>query len=427
MVEHAPNLYFHSATNPIANADQCAAEEQALRIFRSADLHDAIKRIGFLWRLAYGENVGDQARDTFEEAMHENAFNYLLKAVASDGNYPRPVRVFMPSNVSFGREIPGSRMGGDNPDNCYRLIGIHPGVRYEVFGRPMGKVAASVSFTLVANYGTSQTIQGIDFDDLRKEPDGSFTLVIDGDPADGRTNHLRTGPAVKFLYIRDSMNDWVTETPLALTVRRIDSPTAAALTDGQITERAVKAMVEEVPLYYWFTRLCSGRAMNSMVEPDMSASLGGLVTQASSQGWFRLTENDAFVITLDAAGAKYFSFVAYDWWFRSIEYWQRTSSLTQGQMKPDPDGRYTVVLSRRDPGVHNWIDPGDQREVLAVARWQGLPRMLGERHPTLHVQTTTFSELSSVLPEGYSRISPDGRRSQQQQRRTSYERRLVQV
>ena len=189
-----------------------------------AEYQAARQKAAFLWRLAYGEHASAEALETFDAAMDEYAFNYLLKAIASDGNYPRFVRDFMPPHEWFGRKVPGARIGGDNPDNCYRVAGIAHGERYAVHGKVIGQPASSVTFTLVANYGTSVTIETLDFHDVQRAADGTFTIEIDAEPAAGRANHLRTAPGCKFLFVRDSMNDWHSETPLALSIRKLGAP-----------------------------------------------------------------------------------------------------------------------------------------------------------------------------------------------------------
>jgi len=257
-----PTDFLLATTNPIANRDQMAAEEDALAVLKTQTYKDARTRTAFLWRLAYGEDARAEALPMFEEAMDEYAFNYVLKAVASDENYPRLVRDFMPPHSWFGRSLPGARMGGDNPDNCYRVGGVAHGARYEVSGKVIGRPAANVSFTLVANYGTSVTLQTLDFNDVERASDGSFTITIDATPAQGRRNHLCTAPGCKFLFVRDSMSDWNQETPLALCLRRVDAPSADPLTIEQMAARAAHRMIEEVPLYYWFTRLFSGKLLS---------------------------------------------------------------------------------------------------------------------------------------------------------------------
>src|SRR5215212_4884166 len=82
--------------NPIANPDQFAAEEATLRILKLPQVREARTKAAFLWRLAHGVDVSQEALATFEDAMDEWVTNYVIKAAASDTNYPRFVRNFMP-------------------------------------------------------------------------------------------------------------------------------------------------------------------------------------------------------------------------------------------------------------------------------------------------------------------------------------------
>ncbi len=98
--------HFLSAQNPIANADQIAGEDQAMRLWARPDVQSARKRIAFLWGLAYGADAPTEMRPSFDAAIDEYAFNYVLKAAASDAGYPRILRTFMPAYRWFGRNVP---------------------------------------------------------------------------------------------------------------------------------------------------------------------------------------------------------------------------------------------------------------------------------------------------------------------------------
>lgn len=421
-----PSGFLLSQVNPIANSDQCAAEETALRILQLPVYKEARQKAAFLWRLAYGEDVRGEALPSFDAAMDEYAFNYLLKAVASDENYPRLVRDFMPPHQWFERWVPGARMGGDNPDNCYRVGGVSYGPRYEVHGQALGTAAACVTFTLVANYGTSVTIETLEFSDVDCDADGSFTLSIDLNPAEGRRNHLRSAPGCKFLFVRDSMADWGKETPLALSLRRVDPADADPLTDQQLAERAAHRMIEEVPLYYWFTRLFSGKPVNTCQLHSSSGSVGGLVTQAGAQGRVRLRDNEAAVVTVDPAGAKYSGIVLMDWWFRSLSYWDHTASMTNPVSKPEPDGRVTYVISLKDPGVHNWIDTCGLHETLVLYRWQALPANPVRQGPVVDpVRVVKMKDLEKALPRDTVTVTPMERARQVEERTAAFARRVV--
>ncbi|MEJ0045245.1 MAG: hypothetical protein WDN04_03205 [Rhodospirillales bacterium] len=73
-------------------------------------------------------------------------------------------------------------MGGDNPDNCYRLVGIEHTGRYRLTVTPRNAEPASTTFTLVANYGTSKTVQTLDADHAVRDADGGFQIDIHADP-----------------------------------------------------------------------------------------------------------------------------------------------------------------------------------------------------------------------------------------------------
>jgi len=94
-------------------------------------VQQARSQAAFMWVTAMG-TVSGEAQALFEAAMDEYAFNYAIKAVNSDANHPRVVQNFMPRHTWFGREINGARLGGDNPDNGYRLIPVEHGAAYEL-------------------------------------------------------------------------------------------------------------------------------------------------------------------------------------------------------------------------------------------------------------------------------------------------------
>src|SRR5262249_8270336 len=158
----------------------------------------------------------------FEAMMDEYTFNYAIKAANSDPARPRVVRSYSPAAHWFGRDIPGSRWGGDNPDNAYRLIPVEATGRYEIYGRRMPGGGANVSYALVANTATSMPLSLLEDHEVKVDADGKFTITVDDRPAQGRVNHLQNKPGALYVFIRDSMGDWEKETPNALSVKRFD-------------------------------------------------------------------------------------------------------------------------------------------------------------------------------------------------------------
>ena len=414
--------YFLSSSNPVANVDQRTVEDLARELIRRPELIKAREQAGFLWRAVAEYTAGAQI-SRLDNMLAECTVNYALKG-ALDPDYPRIVRLLQPPGRWFGRDMPPSRWGGDNPDNAYRLAPIAHGARYVVYGQRMPGGIANVTYTLVANTATSVTLASLEDRGLVTAADGSFVITIDDQPANGRPNHLQTHPDVKFLFVRDCMNDWGSETPNALRIHRLDKPACAPRTIEAMAEFAARHFVADVYLLYWFTRLNYGIPPDSMVKPRGSGGVGGLRSQMGSQGLIRLKDNEAMIVTATAAGAAFRDFVMHDLWYLSIEYWNLQTSLTAGQMAADEDGRYTFVIAHEDPGVHNWLDTGGLHEIFALHRWQGLPQDAKAPDPQITSRVVALKDVASALPKGVRAISSAKRKEQLARRRREFLRRF---
>lgn len=410
--------------NPIATADQFAAEEEVRRMWALPQTRAARDQAAGLWRVGHGADIPEGLLDSFDSAIDGWVSNYLFKAAAANPAKPRIVRNFMPAYSWNGAGVPDARMGGDNPDNCYRLAGIAPGGRYRITGRVVDAQPAHVSFTLVENWGTSVTAQTLELPGILVDPHGDFTIVIDGAPAGGRPNHMQSTPRTKFLFIRDSMMDWSRETPLDLTIERLDSG-AASLDFEERLDEALRRMREDVPLYYWFFRLSAGKPINSMAQPTGVAGYGGLVTQASSLGRLRLDDDQAAIVRFDPAGACYNSFQMAMWWYRSIDAHRRQTGLTAAQAEPNADGTISLVVSARDPGIANWVDTGGYRDLLPMIRWQGIPATAVREGPRHWLDVVPFGEIARHIPADATRIDAIERAARLAQRRRDWDRRTT--
>jgi hypothetical protein len=76
------------------------------------------------------------------------------------------------------------------------------------------------------------------------------------------------------------------------------------------------------------------------------------------------------------------------------------SSLNKSQAVANTDGAYVYVLSLRDPGVHNWIDPVGLREGWMLLRWQGVPPTTDPATLIRSVTAVKLDDLEAALPAG---------------------------
>jgi hypothetical protein len=207
---------------------------------------------------------------------------------------------------------------------------------------------------------------------------------------------LRSAPDARFLFIRDSMGDWSRETPLAIRVTRLDLLSAPPIDEDEVARRAIGAMIDEIPLYYWYNAICINRPVNTLPQPINAGRMGGLVSQSSTIGWFSITDDDALVIRVDPAGAAYQSVVLHDWWFRTVDYPHLLSTINLAQAKRARDGTYTVVAARRDPGAPNWLETGGLHNLIVAARWQGLPGEQVRAGPAIDVKKIALADVAKL-------------------------------
>jgi hypothetical protein len=411
--------------NPTDNPDQIAAERDAIALLESDIVRDGRQQVDRLWRSGWADSIPDEVRPYFDSMVDEYLANWVFKAVSSDGNYPRLVRNFCEPYSWHGHNVPGTRAAGENPDNVYRMAGIYHGNSYKISGRPVGIEPANVSLTLTGNYGTTVTIQTLESHQLQRAPDGSFEITVDDLPANGRANHMTTAPGVKFLYVRDSMDDWERETPLDLQIQLVSTPKADPLTHEMMAREAVRRASEDVFLYFWYQSGFLNIAPNVLHNLPVAHGTGGLVTQGLTKGHFNLGDDEAAIIEYEPAGAAYVAVQLTNWIFRSLDADRCTSSLTRAQSIVDSDGKVRLVIARRDPGVANWLDCRNFREVIYMHRWQGLPGEPANGGPHALGRVVKLDQLHRDLPPETVWFDKTQRSEQLARRKAAYDRRFA--
>lgn len=398
--------------NPVATQDQRDIEDLTLRLLARPELVRAKEIATLLWRNAVAWPSREQM-DRFDNMIDEYTFHYAIRAANSDADHPRIARFMVPRHTWFGREIPGSRWAGDSPDFVYRILPLDPVARYEIHGRPAGNgEPPTVNYQLLGTRASPLPMGLLDSLDMAYEADGSFVITLGPDAPEGRPNHIQMRPGADHLMIRDALGDWVAQKPNHLEIRRIDPPSRAPLEEDELARRAAQSVLDMVYYAFYTTQSGSGQAPNDIRPPQSSGAFGGMPTQWGCKGNLDLAEDEAIVVTANAAGALFRNVVLCDRFMMSIDYWNRTTSLNMDQMTPDEDGRFTYVVSHRDPGVANWLDTGGLRQTIFGQRWQSIPRGYTGEQPRMTTRIVKLDDLDKALPGGAARIDPAGRAAQ---------------
>lgn len=416
------HLTAAGSANPLATSDQTEVTARALRILQTPEVKAGREKAEILWKFVLKHHPPTEAMASFDSMMDDYTFNYVLKAANLDANFPKVVHVYTPPHEWQEMSVPGSRWGGDNPDNIYRIIPIDAKANYRLDGRQFGSGPANVSYMLVSNWETSKTLNGIDGRDFPVAADGTFSITIGPDSANGRPNHIQTKPGALFLFIRDSLADW-DEKANALTINRLDAPDGPPMTEQDMAERAAQAIVDGQPLVYYYIQSTHGK-LNQMPAFFRAGPVGGLVSQRNSNTWALIEDEEALVITLDPSAAAYYSLVSQNYWFITIDYANHLSTLNNGQVTHNTDGTVTYVVSISDPGVHNWIDTAGIHNPILQIRLQGLPPEL-PREPWVKSQLIKLNDLKSVVPKETVWVSPEERAAQIAKRRGQIQARMA--
>ncbi len=418
-----PEQGFLSPRNPLATASQKMIEDKALALMEHPEMLRARHVVTTLWKHAVAWPSREQM-DRFDNMIDEYLMHHAFRAANGDPNYPEVGWFMIPEHEWLGRKVTGSRWAGDSPDFLYRTIPIAHGGRYRIHGVQTSEIAPIVFYSLMADETASPvTLSLLESLDMDIGSDGSFTITVDATPPDGRRNHLQTKPGAEFLMIRDALGDWLTQSPNALTVERLN-PDGGPKSADDMARHAARIAINGVYYAHYITQSGQGQPPNQVRPPVSSADWGGVATQVGTFGQLDLAPDQAIIVRSNAADANYRNLVLYDAFMLSNEYWKRTSSLNMHQMTPDEDGDFTYVISHQDPGIRNWLDTGGLRKTLFGQRWQAFTRGRQHEDPWMTMKVVEVDDLEREIPAGAARIDASGRMAQLQARQAGFDRRF---
>lgn len=404
-------------TNPIATAEQARFEREALRVLADPRMQATIADRRTYWLDKAQPSAS--MRQAFDLYYPEVVFGAIIWSLNSDAERPAVVTISRIPHQLEGTPVPGSRWGLDNPDSVYRVIPIDGAARYVIRGRVPDPRLTENYFTLWnAHMGTVDVLDG---KTLALDANGRFEIFVDADPKGDRANHIRSSPEAVEFYIRDVIADWARERPNELSIERLGGPPAKPERSFDEEVAAAQAMlIRNVDNTMRWNAQAMDKPVNGFDFTIDRDSDGALRNQLYIMGHFDLADDEALVIDIGLGGADYFLAPITNIWGTTNDIVHRTSSLNLTQSARTPEGRLTYVVSRRDPGVWNWLDPCDMPDGLLTLRWaefaDGRP---GEGFGAKS-RVVKRDALDAALPPGTRRVTPEERRRQQEERAPTY-------
>jgi hypothetical protein len=249
-------------------------------------------------------------------------------------------------------------------------------------------------------------------------PDGSFTISIGPEAADGRPNHLQSTAGAQHLIIRDIFDDLTRQRPMALTIERLDPPKGPPKTIDEIVKDVPGQMTKAIDNTIGLTGAINRMPPNVLPAPAFMNQTEALVTQAYAMGHFKLSPTQAFVIRMTLGSAGYAVVPATNYWGGIGDFLQHRTCVSSPRATPNGDGSYTYVVARADPGVANWIETDGVDEGMLCIRWTAFRP--GGPMPTLTAQLVESADLEAALTQDTPRLDATGRRKQIEQHKEYY-------
>ncbi|MEE4023447.1 hypothetical protein V1Y59_10190 [Gordonia sp. PKS22-38] len=323
--------------------------------------------------IAEAEKLIASAEFVESEQDLAEGYDYLAGSIAAIVQLVRSRQKSHPNFITSTG--PMTKMGLDNPDTLYYHADLEPTGTYIVRGRRGGTV--DLSFQVLTGDYTPSSVPGGDdaFDDRRIpiDADGNFEITF-GPPIDAeRADYFTLAEGASMLSVREVYGDW-DQRKGTISIERID--TAGTAPDepdlARVTRRyatAGKMLASRINTWFNFPKwFYLDEPVNTFTPPRLTP--GGLATQYSSVGHYRLADDEAMIITVPRSDAPYQGFQLGSMWYISLDYVNHQTSLNSAQAQVDPDGMIRMVVSRRNPGVANWIETTGRTTGIMQFRWQ---------------------------------------------------------
>ncbi|OBT73338.1 hypothetical protein VF21_08416 [Pseudogymnoascus sp. 05NY08] len=413
----------YSGGNPLATSGQRYLDALSIKINEDHDFAFLKAEAKATFQTAHGPPISQEANSRLDAAIDELAFSSIQKAVNNDPYYPKVYWVDAGPRNWFGLNVPGGRYSYDNPDCIYRTIPISSKLRYVLRGYRHPEGPTDVTFSLISDPDSQNTVAILAGNDLVVDADGSYMITIDSSSGEGQTNHIKSSLLAQQLFVRNNLGNRAVQTPDNLTVELLDDATGHKPIDETAIFHRAQWNLQESIIDYGVGALglkTMINPVNKLSKPSQSRTLGTLTTQASSFGHFNLKADEAIVATLSVGEADYFVFSATDPWLITVDPGAYQLSLNSEQAIANAEMGHTLLSSpgQIQGGVSNWIDTAGLNEGTIMVRWQGLPTDSSDKDNGVAIvtQVVQLSQLADVLPARTQYVTPEQRKEQLGQR-----------
>ncbi len=361
-------------TTPTSQGPAHAAFERWLESLRAAG------------EVIVGELGGKDERERAEGFRHvARVADVAREMIIEKGDRTRP---------EFTRWMSSHRkVFGDNPHTIYDAALVDPTLTYRLTG-----TRGTTTYLGVCTYGTNpetgarRIATSLDDTELTLDDRGRFELWIG--PADMQApngaDRLTLDPDVTDLMIRQYRHDLEVEVDGEYTIRAVPDPgPPPPLDEATIAARFDEAgawVQETVHVEATLSALVTSMTPGVLRAGQEFIDAGGEVTgpvldlevvakvmpspaiQYSGTWFDDLGDDEAIIVEGVAPTARYWSIQLLTRWMESGDWRHHRVFVTDRDVEVDADGRFTVVVSARDPGDAVWLSTSGLRNANVAMR-----------------------------------------------------------
>lgn len=279
---------------------------------------------------------------------------------------------------------PTQKILGDNCDSLYHFAPLRGDRRYRIRGRRGNEV-----YLAFCVYGgkpdgewSERVIANLSQRDLACAADGSFEIILaaepaarpsrGSEPAGSTPDVVALAPDAVCVIVRQYFMDRGRVVPAEFRIEALDPPGPPPPLDDATLARRLRAVATFVRETIQWSPIPASLPPNVLGPPmPWSPAVPGWGTPDNTYalGLFRLEPDEALVIEGRTAGCRYFGAQLWNRYMQSLDYRYHRVSLNSSEIAFEPDGSFTLVVARRDPGMPNWLDTAGHREGFVFCRW----------------------------------------------------------
>lgn len=269
------------------------------------------------------------------------------------------------------------KLGADNPDNLYLNAMISGRYEYAISGK-RNTIDHIAFYTQNGDYGTTGGMSpcGILQDkDLILETDDSFEIFLTKNRR-GK-NWLKIENDTSMLIVRQTYLNQTIEKAAELAIRNLDGTEAPApVTPGSINKGLKTASLFVSGASLLFTRWAGSFQEHTnrlpQFDPEKSNAAGGDAQIIYYHSYWKIETDEALVVSATPPDCDTWNFQLNNYWMESLDYRYYPVTINKNSAVVDKNGKITIVISHKDPGLPNWINTCHHKEGTMCWRWYRL-------------------------------------------------------